>query len=170
MTTTERADQVRVLVIDERLTFDKVAAHLGAPSRSAVASVAARNGITALPKKWNRGSPPKTVGVDRPVRSPRIKPDKAKRGRDHDGHGRYNGQPTHTLRDGPAFDPLEGSNPRHFLDRVSGQCRWPVGPDKLSCCEPTEGHVNYCPVHADRSRSGIYAMNEKEQDVISKGT
>jgi len=48
-----------------------------------------------------------------------------------------------------AFQPLEGTIPRPFLERRSGQCRWPIdGADGefLSCCEPS-GIRNYCDTH-----------------------
>lgn len=45
-----------------------------------------------------------------------------------------------------AFLPLPGSSPKHFLDRPKHGCRWPIGDEMLSCCEPTENH-QYCPEH-----------------------
>lgn len=48
-----------------------------------------------------------------------------------------------------AFQPLEGTIPRPFLERRTGQCRWPIdGADGefLSCCEPS-GIRNYCDTH-----------------------
>ncbi len=48
-----------------------------------------------------------------------------------------------------AFQPLEGTQPRPFLERRAGQCRWPIdGADGefLACCEPS-GIRNYCDTH-----------------------
>lgn len=48
-----------------------------------------------------------------------------------------------------AFKPLEGTEPRPFLDRRAGQCRWPIdGADGefLACCAPS-GVKNYCETH-----------------------
>lgn len=51
------------------------------------------------------------------------------------------------------FKPLEGSMPKRWEDRESGECAWPVGDDAegrtLSCCEPVAelGKHAYCVDH-----------------------
>jgi len=48
-----------------------------------------------------------------------------------------------------AFQALEGTEPRSFLERGVRQCRWPIDGAEgefLACCAPTNGG-NYCSTH-----------------------
>jgi hypothetical protein len=48
---------------------------------------------------------------------------------------------------GPAWKPLEGSNPKPLMERKASQCVWPIG-ESLFCCEPIAGdRSSYCTTH-----------------------
>lgn len=73
-----------------------------------------------------------------------------------------------------AFKALEGTQPRPFLDRDAGGCRWPIDHESgPHCCnEPIgEGHPSYCAAHRRLSsgcptrRVRVRAYSEKSQGI-----
>jgi len=49
----------------------------------------------------------------------------------------------------PDTDPVEASNPKHWMERKFSQCAFPLsgnGYDTMSCCAPTDGR-SYCEAH-----------------------
>lgn len=66
------------------------------------------------------------------------------------------------------FLPLPGSTPRHFMDRPTHGCRWPIGDDLLSCCEPTLNH-HYCPEHRAVSIAQTQPKHPSKPPMLRSG-
>lgn len=66
-----------------------------------------------------------------------------------------------------AFQPLEGTQPRPFMQREPGQCRWPIDGPSSEClaCGAHAGARNYCETH-HRLAHPASARKSKGDDLI----
>lgn len=90
-----------------------------------------------------------------------------------DGQGARSAAPE-PLADWPEMPgPLPGSSPRHWLERGSKECAWPVGgqdADLLSCClprDPKDPKTQYCVAHKSMLTGGAWTCEPVNDDALA---
>lgn len=136
--TTERDDRMRAM-IDERFTYDEIAAELGGLSRGAVAG-----------RMWR---------IDLKSKNPIGRNKRAKKAAHHDrGATQRIKAPNRTNRlTAHASDPQQGT--MTLVELENCHCRWPVthGSPYLFCGDPSadmRGGIPYCLGHSHRAGAG----------------
>lgn len=52
------------------------------------------------------------------------------------------------------FEALPSTTPRHWEDRKSGECSWPIGDEGLNCCAPVRA-FGWCAAHVAVGRKPV---------------